>query len=164
MSRTHHAAHTTTERRITGKTVLIIAVSAFAVILTANMALLFSATGSFPGLVVKNSYVASQGFDARTQAQAGLGWDAAVDHAGGALAIRVTGADGGAIDGLAVTATVGRPATDIADRSLTLASQGEIYTAPLALEPGRWQVRLEARDTQGRAYRAHATIFVPEAS
>ena len=54
---------------LTGRKVLLIAVAAFGVVIAANLAMLLAATGTFPGLVVKNSYVASQGFDAKTAAQ-----------------------------------------------------------------------------------------------
>ena len=59
----------TEPRPLTGRKVLLIAVAAFAVILAANLAMLLAATGTFPGLVVKNSYVASQDWTARTDAQ-----------------------------------------------------------------------------------------------
>ena len=45
----------------------------FGVIIAANLAMLFAATGTFPGLVVKNSYAASQGWDRKTDAQRELG-------------------------------------------------------------------------------------------
>ena len=37
--------------------------AAFAVVIAANAALVIAATGSFPGLVVASSYVASQDFE-----------------------------------------------------------------------------------------------------
>ena len=64
--------------------------------------------GTFPGLVVKNSYVASQGWDRRTAAQRALGWTAAADYGNGVLRVAMTGRDGMPVRGLRVVAVVGR--------------------------------------------------------
>ncbi|MEM1164482.1 MAG: FixH family protein, partial [Pseudomonadota bacterium] len=61
-----------------GGHVLMIAITAFGIIIAANMTMLFAATGSFPGLVVENSYIAGQGWNQRTQAQHDLGWTSEV--------------------------------------------------------------------------------------
>ena len=49
--------------KLTGGHVLAMFVAMFGVIITVNMILAFSAVKTFPGLEVKNSYVASQSFD-----------------------------------------------------------------------------------------------------
>ncbi len=146
-------------RPLTGRTVLIIAVSAFGVVIAANMALVVAATGSFPGLIVKNSYVASQGWDARTEAQRALGWEARVGHADGRLAVRIE-AGGAPVRGLEVRALVGRPATDAEDRRLALVETGEGYAAPVELDPGLWRVALEATDAAGRRFDATAALNI----
>ena len=97
-------------RPLTGRKVLLIAVAAFAVILAANLAMLLAATGTFPGLVVKNSYVASQGWDRKTEAQRALGWRAAADYGDGTVRVAMTGRDGAPVRGLSVVAVVGRAA------------------------------------------------------
>ena len=55
-----------------------------------------SAVSTFPGLEVRNSYVASQSFDERRAAQEALGWTVRADHADGMMVLRITGADGAA--------------------------------------------------------------------
>jgi hypothetical protein len=47
------------------------------VIISVNLLLAFKAVSTFPGLEVKNSYVASQGFNDRKAAQEALGWTCA---------------------------------------------------------------------------------------
>ena len=59
---------------LTGKHVLVITVSAFAVIIAVNLLLAYKAVSTFPGLEVQNSYVASQVFDTDKAAQLALGW------------------------------------------------------------------------------------------
>ena len=151
--------HSPDGRPITGRTVLLIAVSAFGVVIAANMALVVAATGSFPGLIVKNSYVASQDWDARTEAQRALGWQARVGHAGGRLAVRIE-ADGAPVTGLAVAALVGRPATDAEDRRIALVETAGSYAAPVDLDPGLWRVALEATDGEGRRFDATASLNI----
>lgn len=147
---------------LTGRKVLIIAVSAFAVIVTANMTMLWAATGSFPGLVVKNTYVESQKFDARTEAQEALGWRTRVAHESGRLVVEITGADGAPVRGLAVEALVGRPATNEADRTMTLAPDGDLYSVPVELGAGRWRVSLRAEGADGmrEPYSAIASLYL----
>ena len=67
------------QRQFTGRHALAVFVGAFGVIILVNIAMAFFAVRSFPGLEVKNSYVASQEFDARRQAQERLNWTAAVE-------------------------------------------------------------------------------------
>jgi nitrogen fixation protein FixH len=47
---------------------------AFGLIIAVNLTLAFNAIRTFPGLEVKNSYVASQSFDRDRQAQTALDW------------------------------------------------------------------------------------------
>lgn len=158
------STETPTGRPVTGRMVLIIALSAFAVILAANLTLLFSATGSFPGLIVKNSYVASQGWDARTQAQRALGWKTVVGYRDGTLSVQVAGSDGTAVEGLAPTLLVGRPASSAEDQTLTARAGAEpgIYSADITLAPGIWRVSITAESAEGQSYAAGAELLVPE--
>ena len=50
---------------LTGRKVFFITAGAFAVIIGVNVTMAVLAVGTFPGLEVKNSYVASQSFDAK---------------------------------------------------------------------------------------------------
>ncbi len=145
-------------RPLTGRTVLAIAVGAFAVILGANMALVVAATGSFPGLVVKNSYVASQGWNDRAGAAEALGWESRVGYGAGRLRVEVTDAEGRAVEGLALSALVGRPARAATDRRLVLAPSAGGYEAAVDLAPGRWRAHVTEAGT--RAYDITAQLHV----
>lgn len=149
-------------KELKGRTVLIIVVSAFAVILGANLTLLFAATGTFPGLVVKNSYVASQGWNERTAAQAALGWEAAVLHDGEELTVMLTDAAGMPVEGAVLSARIGRPATDAEDRDLTLRAGAGGYRAQLTLDPGQWQVVVRAKGPRAERYEVTARLYIPE--
>lgn len=147
-------------RPLTGRKVLVIAVAAFAVILAANLAMLFAATGTFPGLVVKNSYVASQGWNAKTDAQRALGWRAAAKYSEGTLTVSMTGRDGMPVRGLNVAAVVGRPASMREDQRLELAESPAGYAAPLQLAPGRWRVAITGDDGSGNVFEAEGELII----
>ena len=146
--------------QLTGRKVLLIAVAAFAVILAANLAMLLAATGTFPGLVVKNSYVASQGWDRKTAAQRALGWQAAADYGDGTLRVAMTGRDGAPVRGLSVVAVVGRPASADDDVRLDLAEGAAGYAAPLVLAPGMWRVAITGTDAEGGSFEAEAQFYI----
>ena len=82
------------ERQFTGKHALAVFVGAFGVIIAVNLVLAYSAVKTFPGLEVKNSYVASQEFNERMHEQQALGWDATAETKGGLLILHITDAQG----------------------------------------------------------------------
>jgi len=148
-------------RQVTGRKVLMMMVTGFGIVIAANLAMLFAATGTFPGLVVQNSYVASQEWNRKTEAQRALGWTAASDYAGGILTVRMTGRDGAPVAGLSLSATVGRPASTLEDMTLGLAESAGTYSAALPLGPGLWRIALAATDASGAAFAAEAEFTVP---
>lgn len=155
------------QKPLTGRKVLAIMVAAFAVIIAANLTMLFAATGSFPGLVVKNSYIASQEFDRKTAAQRALGWTAATEYEAGRLTVTMTGRDGEPVTGLAVVAVIGRPASDRDDVRLPLTEPAGArlgtYAAALDLAPGRWRIEILGTGANGAAYEAAAEFLVRDA-
>jgi len=150
----------TEPKPLTGRKVLLIAVAAFGVILAANLAMLYAATSTFPGLVVKNSYVASQNWNARTDAQRALGWKAAASYGEGTLRVAMTGRDGAPVRGLRVMAVVGRPASARDDVRLELTEGARGYAAALVLAPGMWRVMITGADAEGGSFEAAAQIYV----
>jgi len=149
-----------TGRPLTGRKVLLMLLAAFAVILGANMAMLYAATGSFPGLVVANSYVASQGWDRQTAAQRALGWQAGAVYEDGRLTVSMTGPQGRPVPGLRVAAVVGRPASQAADVRLELTEGPDGYSVPLDLAPGLWRVEITGTGAEGENYKAGAEFYV----
>ncbi len=140
-------------REITGKHVLIGTVLAFSVIIGVNITMAVKAVSTFPGLEVKNSYVASQQFDANRAAQEALGWTAGVTYANGDLILSIKDADGRPARAENVSILVGRHTSAAQDATPDMAWDGRVWRAPVALEPGRWMVRLEAVSTDGTTFR-----------
>ncbi len=147
-------------RQITGRHVLLVAVAFFGVVFGANMALVVAATGSFPGLVVKNSYVESQLWNDRKAAAEALGWDATVGYGEGRIRVEIAGPEGAAVEDAALVAIVGRPAQAETDRRLVLAPVDGGYEARIALAPGNWRAAIET--VQGPDFAVTAKLYVAE--
>lgn len=140
-------------RELTGRHVLMITLAAFGVIIAVNVAMAVLAVGSFPGLEVKNSYVASQQFDRDRLAQQNLGWTAKASYDGREIAIEIVDAQGAHPVLRNFTATIGRPTHKRADVSPEFAMAGGIYRAPLVLEPGIWNIHVQAFAADGTPFR-----------
>ena len=148
-----------TERRITGYHVLFGFVMAFGVIISVNLYLAFSAVKTFPGLEVKNSYVASQGFDANRAAQEALGWEIAADHQDGLLVLYISDADG-PVEVQSLTATLGRATTVADDVSPDFVFDGNAYVAPVELRDGNWNIRMVAIAPDGTTFQQRVILHV----
>ncbi|MHA3913481.1 FixH family protein [Halovulum sp. GXIMD14793] len=136
-------------RNFTGWHMTGLLVAFFAVIITANFIMAWQAIHAWPGLVVKNSYVASQEFDEKTaerRAQIALGWTAETAYQDGVLTASLKDSYGNALSGADVTMHLSRPVTDTADLDLKLSARDiGVYEAQYQLDGGRWDMTLTVR-------------------
>ena len=148
------------ERVITGRHVFIITASAFAVIIGVNLLLAYKAVATFPGLEVKNSYVASQSFDADRKAQVALGWDVSAKVEGGVLRLSILDEAGNPVRVAKLDGTLGR-ATEVKDDSTPdFAFDGTVYAAPVDLDPGNWNLRMVAIAPNGTRFQQRIVLYV----
>jgi nitrogen fixation protein FixH len=145
---------------LTGKHVLAITVSAFAVIIGVNIVLAYKAVSTFPGLEVENSYVAGQGFNERKAAQEALGWVMVPGYENGRMTLAFTGKDGKpvAVDDLQVL--VGRTTEATDDAWPAFARQGDLYAAEVPLGKGKWMVKVTARSADGTLFEQRSELYV----
>lgn len=136
-------------RRIKGWHVFAGFAGAFAVIISVNLVLAFSAVSTFPGLEVKNSYVASQTFDERRAAQDALGWDVSATHRDGRLTLAIRNRHGDIIPVDALEATVGRATHVYADVTPEFRMTSDGYVADVDLGDGNWNIRMTAKASDG---------------
>jgi nitrogen fixation protein FixH len=148
-----------TERRLTGYHVLFGFVAAFGVIITVNLLLAYNAVKTFPGLEVKNTYVASQQFNARKAEQVALGWEIDADLKDGQLILSIVDADG-PVEVQSITATLGRATTVADDMSPDLKFNGTAYVAPVDLRAGNWNIRILAVAPDGTAFQQRVILHV----
>ncbi|TDK41369.1 FixH family protein [Antarcticimicrobium luteum] len=148
------------ERKFTGRHALMLFVGAFGVIIAVNLTLAYSAISTFPGLEVRNSYVASQEFDDRRAAQEALGWTVNVSYTGGLVIMAVTDSAGAPVRAARIEATVGRATERRDDVAPAFEFDGTAYVAPAELRPGKWDLRLKALAGNGTEFTQRLVFFV----
>ncbi|MDO9525632.1 MAG: FixH family protein [Gemmobacter sp.] len=148
-------------RELTGGKVLAITVAFFGVIITVNLVMATQAIRTFPGIEVKNSYVASQTFDLERKAQEALGWTLTHDYTDGTLRLRFVDTATefpSELDDL--TVLVGRATESRDDQTPTFVREAGVYVAPLELTPGKWLLRVEAVAADGTVFRQRLDLVV----
>lgn len=133
--------------------------AAFGVIIAVNLTLAFKAVATFPGLEVRNSYVASQTFDANRTAQLALGWDVSAQLEGHTLSLVIL-QDGDPIAPTIQEATFGR-ATNVAfDETPIFEFDGTALRASVVAGEGNWNLRLKARAEDGTLFQQRIIVEV----
>jgi nitrogen fixation protein FixH len=140
-------------RTFTGRHMAAILVAFFGVVIAVNFTMARFASATFGGVVVENSYVASQHFNRwldEAEAERALGWDAvAAWRPDGRLAVTLRGAPPDA----EVAATARHPLGRAADRDFTFEPAGDLrFVSRETLPEGRWLLRFEVK-AGGRVWR-----------
>lgn len=132
-----------TNGQFTGKHMAGVLVVGFGIVVAVNFTMASLAVGGFHGVLVENSYVASQNFNdwlEEARAERALGWEAEAsrDAAG-----YVTLATSAVPDGARITAELRRPlgAHEFADLVFTPDGKGR-YRSTVPVAAGRWTMRL----------------------
>lgn len=129
-----------------GRHAAILIVAFFAVVVAVNLVMARYATSTFGGVVVENSYVASQKFNgwlAEARREKALGWAAEVSRdAAGGVAVTMSGVP---VTGITLTGEARHPLGRLPDRILTFARLADgRFVSDAPLPKGRWKLRLEA--------------------
>ena len=145
---------------LTGRKVLAMFVAFFGVIIAVNLTMAYFAIDTFPGMDVKNSYVASQTFDDDREAQLALGWTVSVSYQEGELQVSVVDKTGQPADVARFDALVGRPTHVREDQTPDFQQRNGVFTAPVTLNPGLWNLRLKATSLDGTPFKQRLTFNV----
>lgn len=136
------------QREFTGRHMLLVMVAFFGVIIAVNVTMAIFASRSWTGLVVSDTYVASQEFNERTERarrQLALGWQADLSVEPGRLSYRLTDKSGSPIRLDRVEVLLHRPVSGLQDTDLELTPLGDgSYAADISLADGVWIVEVEA--------------------
>jgi len=146
------------EREFTGRKALATFLGIFGVIISVNLFMAWNAIRTFPGLEVQNSFVASQGFNARLERQLALGWDIRVEVAEGELRVHITDPDGTPAAVADLTATLGRATHTRDDTTPEFTYLRGSFRAPVELEGGNWNLRLTATAPDGTLFRQRVSF------
>ena len=149
------SVHSTGE--FTGWHMLAAIVAFFSVIIGVNVTLAVFAGSSWTGLVVENSYVASQEFNKRAaegRAQAALGWTSTLTIADGRIRYGLADKDGRAVALAGATAAFRHPAYQAEDVTVELSRQPDgALGAERAIRDGVWIVEVLANAGLDHPYR-----------
>ncbi|HRO12030.1 FixH family protein [Amaricoccus sp.] len=145
---------------LTGRRVALISAGFFLAFFIPNVVLTWTAVGTFSGVVVDDSYAASQEFDRRRAAQVALGWTVALEHADDVLTLRITDGAGRTVRPAGIAVTMGRPTTSRDDRALALEETPDGYAALARLGPGAWRAEISATAADGTAFRQRRDLVV----
>lgn len=154
------------QRQFTGWHMLAVMFLFFGTIITVNVMMAIYANTSWTGLVVQNTYVASQQFNAKAaagRAQAARGWKDALALKPGEVRFTLADPTGNAIDAKSVTITFRRPAYEAEDETFALARLPDgAFTAGHAVRDGIWIVEVDADIGEARPYRVVRRIVVKD--
>ncbi|WP_296642867.1 FixH family protein [Roseinatronobacter sp.] len=146
--------------RMTGPKVLAIMLTAFGTIIAVNLTLAYSAVSTFPGLEVKNSYVASQNFNEELAAQQALGWNVSADIAGDELVLSIIGPDGYPAQVATLDALLGAATHVRDDQRPDFVFLDGAFRAPVQIAPGNWNIRLRATAADGTLFQQRVVLHV----
>lgn len=148
------------QKELTGRHFAVIICTGFAIIITVNLTLAYNAVATFPGLEVKNSYVASQNFDRNRASQEALGWDvAAVLDQQGTLRLSFDSANG-PVQPLITYAVLGRATSVAQDQTPAFHYDGTAFVADVDLGSGNWNLRLVAKAADGTEFKQRIIVKV----
>lgn len=150
---------------LTGRKVFAIFAGAFTIIVGVNVFMAWSAVGTFPGLEVANTYVASQTFDADRKAQEALAWDvsAAVDGPDKVM-LTILGPGGQPARVEAIDGTIGRATQRTDDQTLSFEQndRGVHIASVTPLDAGKWELRFVATAANGVPFKQRIELVIPE--
>ena len=143
------------KRELTGRAVLLSLIAFFGVIFAVNIYFATEAVKTYTGVVSQEPYRKGLTYNRRIAAderQAELKWNVDVDVGKeGHAKLIFKGQDNQPVTALKVTATIGRPTTDVDDRTLTFAETqpGQYEADGAALGAGGWVFAAAAAPVAG---------------
>lgn len=146
------------EKRLTGWHVFAIFATGFGIIIAVNLTLAFQAVATFPGVETKNSYVASQKFEADRTAQDNLKWAVAARIDADQLVLTINDAAGQPVRPTDLSGTFGRATSVAQDQDLSFQATDTGYVADIDAGPGNWNLRLAAVAKDGTAFRRRIVL------
>ncbi|WP_224702319.1 FixH family protein [Devosia aquimaris] len=142
---------TSTPKPFTGRHMLLVTVGFFAVVVAANLTMAISSARTWTGLVVQNSYVASQEFQTIQDTiarQKAAGWTLKTSYESGLVRFTALDGSGAPLALTGVSAFIRRPVGGHDDTSVGLTLKDGAYQAAIALPAGVWDVTVTTNPTE----------------
>ena len=145
-----------TQKEFTGRHMLIIMVMFFGTVIAVNLTMATLARLSWTGLVVDNSYVASQEFNgklAESREQAARGWAPVLTFAPNEISYRLNGSSGSPIQVKSVDILLRRPAYEAEDEHIRLEPKGNgTFGLTATIREGVWIIESRADFGEAKPY------------
>ena len=157
----HNSQAQTPGFQFKGWHMLVCMIAFFGIIIAVNVTMAMLASGTWTGLVVKNTYVASQKFNesleqAKRQKEAGL--SSRITYSNDQLTFEILGEDGNALLPVEARVWLGRPAFEQQDCKMVAQCDSRgLCTTDANLAKGVWVLRIEAT-LADRTYRRDARL------
>jgi nitrogen fixation protein FixH len=155
---------TATIKPLTGRKVALMFGGAFATIVAANLALVYSAVGSFPGLETRKPYNESLSFSTRRAGQERLGWASDVTYQNGQVALTLTEPAGGSVVTPNLKMIMGRATSSAYDQDLVVEFDGRSYIANIEIPAGNWQIKVKTTALDGTPFQRTMPLIVSDPS
>lgn len=150
-------------RPFTGRHMLAIIVAFFAVVIGVNITMAVISGTTWTGLVVDNSYVASQQYQDKLEAhrvQAAAGWVSSLEYDGTRVRLEVL-ADGAPVVLSGLRIRLNRPIGTRDDKVFDLVLQPDgSHAAEVVLDDGMWEALVSAPDTALGPFELHKRFKV----
>ena len=153
-----------TEKKLTGWHVFAGFAGAFGIIIVVNFTMAYKSVSTFPGFEVRNSYVASQKFEAERDAMQALGWTSDAQLAADGVSIELRDKSGATVISDTIEAKIGRATHTGDDRDLVLSLKDDRYVADGEFGTGTWTLFLTATAEDGTLYRQRFALVLNEES
>ncbi len=148
----------------TGKHMLAVMLAFFGVVIAVNFTMAYFAVSSWTGLVVENTYVASQEFNAKAaeaRAWKDTGIQTTLEASAQGIRYEVKHPEMGPVAGEQVIAQFRHPVGEAFDFSLTLTPAGSgVFVTDHPVSAGQWIVDLETKDGDKTVYHEAIRIVV----
>ncbi len=150
----------------TGKHMLAILLLFFGTIITVNFTMAYYATSTWSGLVVKNSYVASQEFNGKVEdvkAQEALGWTGTLTSAADRIDWVLSDKSGQAVQATSVQVYLRRTVTDREDVTVNMEpGPNGTWSARHKLNHGNWIAVIDAQSKEAGTWRETVRFAVKD--
>ena len=149
--------HRRSGKGFTGRHMAAILVCFFGVVIAVNITMARFASSTFGGIVVENSYVASQEFNGRlkqSREQVALQWKASLKVVDGTIQYALTDRDGKPVPAASVSIQFRHPSYEAADWHVELQpAPNDTFEASHASRDGTWNVQIDSEVGRTRPYR-----------
>jgi nitrogen fixation protein FixH len=136
----------------------------FGTVIGVNVGMAVLASRTWTGLIVPNTYIASQEYQEKLDAlhaQQSLGWVAELSYSSGVVRLTCRDSDDQPVDLGEVTAQISRPIGTVGERTLVLipATAG-VFEAAVDLSSGAWDFVVTSEATAAGPFELHQRVVV----